>query len=201
MYNGLYCLQDDLVQLWVDSEGLVGDEDPSCMGLLAGVLVAQHRVVGGAMLGTAHLGFPSVLYGMVISWLFIIDLSNMSPKTNNIYIVLHDYMITQEMIPIYDTHSGVIDQAFSEGDATGAFATVDVHGGVVFELLVDRALHHLVRVSTTKPPISIVLRLGTDRRADDSAHLNHDEGLLADRYQDAPPWEHLELNSCEDAGE
>jgi len=189
MYNGLYCLQDDLVQLWVDSEGLVGDEDASCMGLLAGVLVAQLSVVGGAMLGTALLGVPSVLYGMVISWLFIIELFNMSPKIINIYIVLHDNMITQEMIPRYDTHSGVIDQAFSEGEATGAFATVDVHGGVVLELLVERSLHHLVRTSTTTP------------RAAGIAPLNHDEGLLADRYQDAPPWEHLELHCCEGAGE
>jgi hypothetical protein len=201
MYNGLYCLQDDLVQLWVDSEGLVGDEDASCMGLLAGVLVAQLSVVGGAMLGTALLGVPSVLYGMVISWLFIIDLFNMSPKIINIYIVLHGNMITQEMIPRYDTHSGVIDQAFSEGEATGAFATVDVHGGVVLELLVERSLHHLVRASTTTPPISIDLRLGADRRAAGIAPLNHDEGLLADRYQDAPPWEHLELHCCEGAGE
>ena len=201
MYNGLYCLQDDLVQLWVDSEGLVGDEDASCMGLLAGVLVAQLSVVGGAMLGTALIGVPSVLYGMVISWLFIIELFNMSPKIINIYIVLHDNMITQEMIPRYDTYSGVIDQAFSEGEATGAFATVDVHGGVVLELLVERSLHHLVRASTTTPPISIDLRLGADRRAAGIAPLNHDEGLLADRYQDAPPWEHLELHCCEGAGE
>lgn len=96
MYNGLYCLQDDLVQLWVDSQGLVGDEDPSCMGLLAGVLGVQHRVVGGATLDTAHLGFSSVLYGMVISWLFIVNIYNMSPKIIKIYIVVHDYMITQK---------------------------------------------------------------------------------------------------------
>ena len=76
-----------------------------------------------------------------------------------------------------DTHSGVLDQAFSEGEAVGAFATIDVHGGVVLELLVDRALHHLVRVATTEPPIGIALRLGTGRRAAGSALLDHGEGL------------------------
>ena len=59
------------------------------MGLLAGVLVAQHRIVGGANLGTAHFGISSVLCYMMISCVYIIDIFNMSPKTINIYIGTH----------------------------------------------------------------------------------------------------------------
>ena len=59
------------------------------MGLLAGVLVAQHRIVGGAKPGTAHLGISSVLCYMMISCFYIIDIFNMSPKTINIYIGTH----------------------------------------------------------------------------------------------------------------
>ena len=83
-------------------------------------------------------------------------------------------MIVQELMQKEDTHSGVLDQALSEGEAVGAFPTIDVHGGVVLELLVDRALHHLVRVATAEPPTGIVLRLGTDRRTADIALLAHD---------------------------